>query len=1030
MKSNLLTKILRIKIFYILFIGGCLISLFYNQNVKALSGTKLPLNYMSYATTQVTVPASQEVTDHEFWKIVNQLKPEPAKVVSRAGSTTVATSGVVAEVETAGKLAKFGGRLAGGVGVVATALIFPDDTGYSRYEPVYSGAAKYEYQTPDRIHPQYSSRHSFNKNENVIQYYVRVYSATGSRNHADVYKDLPGGLGTVEMTSYERVCMKQYGCGGFGNKLVSQASPNEEGWIYFRDLENQTQVRVQIDALPGYKIARVGRTIQKFDYKGSHVVYMTYFIDATTNSGSKSRPNPKPKPKTNKNSTSTELGRRKNYVDNKFSELETAAGELDSNIKKLNTLKKKADSQTNKAYEEANKVTNTGNKFYSSGNLKYYNKFKQQAKIADKLYTNAMSSSQAASDTYGDTAGSQKRYHDASLFYIGAVRSYNNLITDRTEKSKNNKVIDNQNRYAGDAMTSRNKIPGGTLNSQWQYGQQAELLRRSRDVSRAYSTFIITNKVLRDKKAKVDKVNKNMIGVNNYKAVSAYKSASSLYNSTNQLGNSAEFINSAIKAQEKLNSSIKENRKSAKYYDEYAKAQISHSISATRVAKALRFQARMIKNKKQKQNSLNTAKSWNNAASSVMSSNRIIIEERDLYNAEANRLVISEEDLQDDVDKARSDECVAQQQAENNKQPEGSNSSNEGGTIYYDNYPGNSSYRIRLQNVLKNQLGNQPPKNASKKCQDIANSRTIEVRLKSNNIIGKSSEQIRNVRVKLTEGVRCKNGQLQTVNANGIATFKECNRGQTGIELSNVGNYYQIVPISSSTRDLGAEIIGIGSGNSQQVEININMFKTYPAAWQNQFINAANRYWRIRHAIAGNITNEQRALNQYLKNYPNLYNEDTELINRKTRKEDWSNTLRVPGGARSQKIVAFNTAICSPSSVAIVAETITAVDIKPAAGTINESVGRANKPLNQGHCRIIINHAPGQKEPPQPILMSKQQVCILFVHEYGHLLGYPDFKDDKLWFGQDDIMWDHAYNIIFPTQQQSKFLAGAGSGCR
>jgi hypothetical protein len=761
---------------------------------------------------------------------------------------------------------------------------------------------------------------------------------------------------------------------------------------------------------------------------------MTYFIDATTNSRSKSRPNPKPKPKPHKNSTSTELGRRKNYVDDKFSELKTAKGELDSNIKKLNTLKKKADSQTNNAYEAANKVNNTGNKLYSSGNLKYYNKFKQQAKTADSLYTNAMSSSQAASDVYGDTAGSQKRYADASYFYTGAIRSYNNLITDRTVKNKNNTVISDQNRLAGDAMTSRNKIPGGTLNSQWQYGQQAELLRRRRDVSRAYSTFIITSKVLRDKKAKVDTVNKNMIGVNNNKAVSAYNSASSLYNSTNQLGNRAEFINSAIKAQEKLNSSIKENRKSAKYYDEYAKAQISHSISATRVAKALRFQARMIKNKKQKQNSLNTAKSWNNAASSVMSSNRIIIEERDLYNAKAKQLVISKENLQEYVDKARSDECVDQQRKENSKTPEGSNSDQAGGTIYYDNYPGNSSYRIRLQNVLKNQLGNQPPKNASKKCQDIANSRTIEVRLKSNNIIGKSSEQIRNVRVKLTEGIRCKNGQLQTVNTNGIATFKECNRGQTGIELTNVGNYYQIVPISSSTRDLGAEIFGVGAESGGRVEITIDMFKPYPRSWQDQFINAATRYWKIRHA-SKNISDEQLLLGRLKVEEPNIYKDSYSDIvitrNPNKPKIDNRNKIPQPSGNFSDKIVDFNSnsLICRPSSVALLAEELRA-RITPVAGTLDQSVGRANKPLTQGYCRFYINYIPGQEQPPMPVQMMKQQMCILYVHEYGHLLGYPDFNSNHIWAGPADIMWNHALNILGPGQYQNAFLAGAGSGCR
>ena len=968
----------------------------------------------------------QPTSTHEFWKIVNQLKPEPAKVVSRAGSATVATSGVIAEVETAGKLAKFGGRLAGGVGVAATALIFPDNIGYSRYEPVYSGAAKYEYQTPDRSHPQYSSRHSFNKNENVIQYYVRVYSATGSRNHADVYKDLPG-LGTIEMTSYERVCMKQYGC-GYGNKLVSQAAPNAEGWIYFRDLENQTQVRVQIDTLPKYKNARVGRTIQKFDYKGSHVVYMTYFIDATTNSRSKSRPNPKPKPKPKKNSTSTELGRRKNYVDDKFSELKTATGELDSNIKKLNTLTKKANSQTNKAYEAANKVNNTGNKLYSSGNLKYYNKFKQQAKTADSLYTNAMSSTQEASDTYGDTAGSQKRYHDASLFYTRALRSYNNLITDRTVKNNNNTVINNQNRFAGDEMTSRNKIPGGTLNMQWQYGQQAELLRRRRDVSRAYSTFIITSKVLRDKKAKVDTVNKNMIGVNNNKAVSAYNSASSLYNSTNQLGNRAEFINSAIKAQEKLNSSIKENRKAAKYYDEYAKAQISHSISATRVAKALRFQARMIKNKKQKQNSLNTAKSWNNAASSVMSSNRIIIEERDLYNAEAKRLVISEEDLQEYVDNARSDECVNQQQQENSKTPEGSNSANEGGTIYYYNYyPGLKNYKITLKNVLKNQLGAQPSENSSKKCQDVANSRSIVVHFEPKTLAG-FADSIEKLRVKLTEGVRCKNGQEQRINAKSQVEFKGCNRGPLGIELTSTGDYYQVEPIKENS-DLGAKIRATGTNDSQNVIINISMFKPYPRTWLNQFKNAATRYWKIRHASAGNILNEDRLLNRIKQEDPKVYENDFEIVMKGETKYEPN---RIAGGKSkiSKKIVAFPTAICSPSAVALLAEQQS--EIGHEAFTLGQDVGGANRPLESGNCRIYINYWPGKTlQPIQVVLTNRQHACILFVHEYGHLLGYPDFDEKHKSASKLDIMWDHAVNILYKDQNaKNAFLYGAGSGCR
>ena len=917
----------------------------------------------SAATATLTVPPSQEVTDHEFWKIVNQLKPEPAKVVSRAGSTTIATSGVVAEVETAGKLAKFSGRLAGGVGVVLTALIFPDDIGYSRYEPIYSGAAKYEYQTPDRNNPQYSSRHSFNKNDNVIQYYVRVYSAGGSRNHADVYKDLPG-LGTIEMTSYERVCMKQYGC-GYGNKLVSQAAPNTEGWIYFRDLKNQTQVSVQINTPPRYSNARVGRAIQKFDYKGSHVVYMTYFIDATTNSRSKPSPKPKSKPKHNKNSTSTELGRRKNYVDDKFSELKTAGSEVSSNIKKLTPATKKANSQTNKASEADNKVSNTGNKFYSSGNLNDYNKFKQQAKTADSLYTNAMSSTQEASDTYGDTAGSQKRYADASYFYTGAIRSYNNLITDRTVKSKNNTVINNQNRYAGDAMTSRNKVPGGTLNMQWQYGQSAEQLRRSRNVLRAYSIYVTTRKILTEKQAKVEQLNKNIIGVNSYRARFAYNSASSLYGSTNQLGNRAEFINSANKALDQLNSSIKENRKAAKYYDEYAKAQISHSISATRVAKAMSFKARMIKNKKQKQNYLNTAKSWNNAASSVMSSHRIVIQERDLYNAAANRLVISEKDLQDDVDKARSDECVDQQQQANNspggyETPVLRGKINKSSSAIAKSMPTNKDF-IELLDVVSTTSNNPKAKPSdSQKCKDIEQSRQIIIEIAPKTFIEGVSDSISNVRVELYGGVKCRSGNAKNTDKSGIAKFTNCTRNGFNIRLRNLQKYWDIKPIDT-TRTFYARV---ESNKSSSIRVFTQPYKPYPSNWVREFSVAANQYWLKRH-LRGVPRNDYKF------------------------------------GHLNTKPADYRTIFCKPGSTALkvlyenpIGEWAKA----PPFGAKNEL------------CKISIASPDLVPATSRDKINTKSWACLLYVHEYGHLLGYEDITGAMPGATTKDIMFNHLLN--------------------
>lgn len=955
-EQKFINKIIRshllLRLLCFLFLAGFIFFIFHNEQ------------HAYAATATLTVPPSQEVTDHEFWKIVNQLKPEPAKVVSRAGSTTIATSGVVAEVETAGKLAKFSGRLAGGVGVVATALIFPDDIGYSRYEPIYSGAAKYEYQTPDRNNPQYSSRHSFNKNDNVIQYYVRVYSATGSRKHADVYKDVPGGLGTVEMTSYERVCMKQYGC-GYGNKLVSQAAPNTEGWIYFRDLENQTQVSVQINTTPIYSNARVGRTIQKFDYKGSHVVYMTYFIDATTNARSKPSPKPNPKPKHNKNSTSTELSRRKNYVDDKFSELKTAGSEVNSNFKKLNTLTKKADSQTNKAYEADNKVSNTGNKFYSSGNLNDYNKFKQQAKTADSLYTNAMSSSQAASDTYGDTAGSQKRYADASYFYTGALRSYNNLITDRTVKSKNNTVINKQNRYAGDAMTSRNKIPGGTLNMQWQYGQSAEQLRRSRNVLRAYSIYITTKKILTEKQAKVEQLNKNSIGVNSFRARSAYNSASSLYGSTNQLGNRAEFINRANKALDQLNSSIKENRKSAKYYDDYANAQISHSISETRVAKALRFSARMIQDKKQKQNFLNTAKSWDNSASSVMSSHRIVIQERDFYNAEANRLVISEKDLQDDVDKAKSDECVQQQQQANNspggyETPVLRGKINKSSSAIAKSMPTNKE-SIELLDVVRTQSNNPKAKPSdSQKCKDLEKSRQIIVEIAPKTFIEGISDRITNVKVELYGGVSCKSGNVQRTSTQGIAQFNNCSRNGFSLRLSNLQNYWDIKPIDN-TRTLGARV---ESSQSSRIRVFTQPYKPYPSNWVREFSIAANQYWLKRH----------------LKGVPG---NDYKFGHLNTKPADYRSIFCKPGSAALKVLYENPTGEWASA---------------PPFGAKNEL------------CKISIASPDIVPASSRDKINTKSWACLLYVHEYGHLLGYEDITGSMRGATTKDIMFNHLLN--------------------
>ncbi|NDC22388.1 hypothetical protein EBZ57_03410, partial [bacterium] len=602
---------------------------------------------------------------------------------------------------------------------------------------------------------------------------------------------------------------------------------------------------------------------------------------------------------------------------------------------------------------------------YSSGNLKYYNKFKQQAKTSDSLYTNAMSSSQATSDTYGDTAGSQKRYHDASLFYTGAVRSYNNLITDRTVKNKNNTVINNQNRSAGDAMTSRNKIPGGTLNSQWQYGQRAELLRRRRDVSRAYSTFIITSKVLRDKKAKVDTVNKNMIGVNNNKAVSAYNSASSLYNSTNQLGNRAEFINSAIKAQEKLNSSIKENRKAAKYYDEYAKAQISHSISATRVAKALRFQARMIKNKKQKQNSLNTAKSWNNAASSVMVDHIRVLEERDIYSSEANHGVIKFTELQDEVDKARSDECVNQQQQANNspggyETPVLRGKLNKSSSAIAKSMPTNKDF-IELLDVVSTTSNNPKAKPSdSQKCKDIEQSRQIIIEIAPKTFIEGVSDSISNVRVELYGGVKCRSGNAKNTDKSGIAKFTNCTRNGFNIRLRNLQKYWDIKPIDT-TRTFYARV---ESNKSSSIRVFTQPYKPYPSNWVREFNVAANQYWLKRH----------------LKGVP-------------------GNDYKF--GHLNTKPVDYRTIFCKPGSTALkvlyenpIGEWAKA----PPFGAKNEL------------CKISIASPDLVPATSRDKINTKSWACLLYVHEYGHLLGYEDITGAMPGATTKDIMFNHLLN--------------------
>ncbi len=298
--------------------------------------------------------------------------------------------------------------------------------------------------------------------------------------------------------------------------------------------------------------------------------------------------------------------------------------------------------------------------------------------------------------------------------------------------------------------------------------------------------------------------------------------------------------------------------------------------------------------------------------------------------------------------KTATDQCVAEQEKQNEQPIKGSgvdyygdHYDEYGGSISYRKDPSEPGYGVAIKHIFNNSSTSKSPNSkSSSKCKDLYNSRNITVNVSGALITNKKFKSLSGVKVALT-GVKCKSARTVKSNANGDAVFKGCGRGQVNIALTNLNSsrYYRVQPVpEGGNQERGAEVTGKSSKQGQDVKVGVKLVKAYPDDWEKSFRKAARTFW----------INEQRAKTSY-----NLQ----------------------PGISKP-----VNAAKPTCTRPAVYAH-------------FGDSVGGAHGNANNKNCLIMFGFS-GQG------LDTYSRACAVYVHEYGHLLGYDHTQGD-----QDNIMY-------------------------
>lgn len=296
-------------------------------------------------------------------------------------------------------------------------------------------------------------------------------------------------------------------------------------------------------------------------------------------------------------------------------------------------------------------------------------------------------------------------------------------------------------------------------------------------------------------------------------------------------------------------------------------------------------------------------------------------------------------------------QCVETQQQANNKPVKGSGASyygdhydEYGGNINYGNSvndpePGEPRYRAQVKHILsKDSVSSPPDSKEPAECKDLYYSRNITVNVQGATITGRKFESLDGIRATLS-GVKCKSPRTVKTNSKGDAVFKNCGKGQINVTFTNLNSsgYYRVLPVPE----------GIESSQERGAEIKSNSSsKGQNVEVKIRLTKAYSASWEksMRKAARTFWINEQRAGAEY----------------------------PAPGG----KVASAAKPICR----------------KPALYTIHDGVGQAAGFIGNKYCQIGLNYY-------EKRLDQYSVACVVYVHEYGHLLGYHHVND------QDNIMY-------------------------
>jgi hypothetical protein len=300
------------------------------------------------------------------------------------------------------------------------------------------------------------------------------------------------------------------------------------------------------------------------------------------------------------------------------------------------------------------------------------------------------------------------------------------------------------------------------------------------------------------------------------------------------------------------------------------------------------------------------------------------------------------------------EQCEKREQKNNQQQVSGSHG-DQGGTIRYDHYPGDSNYDIKLSNLVQGATYLRQKGKVGNKCDQLAHARNYHVRVVGGALTDNGTSPVPGVNVRLQfHGTGRCGSQPQPVRNTGsvgadkgIANFENCSRNQVDIVLTDLQGMYRVVPVNNGR--LGARVQARSSATGQDITITIQLLKPYHDDWRAIFNTAATYYWSKRQ-------------NGGVGNY------DKKLTN--------------------NRAIYIRTARCKPVDITL----YTYIGSGNAIGH-NGGIGGANASPRTPECSMGYNSNPTGLV--RSILTDKTKACVIFAHEYGHSLGYPDLKGSK-----------------------------------